>query len=109
MDQDNRIITVPIYQSIQGGTNMKTSSFVALKNALLVGASLFPIAVVAHHSRAHYGQEIVEMDAEIMDIDWRNPHVTFTTKAKNAAGEDEISLTSVIKRERRKFTISTSR
>ena len=69
---------------------MKNASVVAPVTAVVLGASLLPIAVFAHHSRAHYGQEVVELDAEIMDIDWRNPHVTFTMKAMNATGEEEI-------------------
>ncbi len=58
--------------------------------AVLFGAAFIPIATFAHHSRAHYGQDVVEMDAEIVQIDWRNPHVTFTMNAISAAGEEEL-------------------
>jgi hypothetical protein len=77
-------------QFIQGETIMSKTAAVTLRNVLLLGASLLPLVVLAHHSRAHYGQEIVELDAEIVDIDWRNPHVTFTMKAMNEAGEEEM-------------------
>ena len=69
---------------------MKNTSVVTQISAVLLGASLAPIAAVAHHSRAHYGQDMVELDAEIIDIDWRNPHVTFTMKTTSAAGEEEL-------------------
>ncbi len=69
---------------------MKITRVVNIRNSLLIGASLLPFTVLAHHSRAHYGQEIVELDAEIVEIDWRNPHVTFTMKAMNAAGKAEL-------------------
>jgi hypothetical protein len=69
---------------------VKITRVVDLRNTLLIGASLLPFTVLAHHSRAHYGQEIVELDAEIVEIDWRNPHVTFTMKAMNAAGKAEL-------------------
>lgn len=38
----------------------------------LVLATWLP-AALAHHGRAHYGEEIVEMSAEIIEISWRNP------------------------------------
>lgn len=69
---------------------MKIARVVDLRNTLLIGASLLPFTVLAHHSRAHYGQEIVELDAKIVEIDWRNPHVTFTMEAMNAAGKAEL-------------------
>ncbi len=59
-------------------------------SAVLLGASLAPVATFAHHSRAHYGQDVIEMDAEILQVDWRNPHVTFTMKTTSTAGEDEL-------------------
>ncbi len=69
---------------------MKKPSVLLLVGAVLFGAALTPIATFAHHSRAHYGQDVVEMDAEIVQIDWRNPHVTFTMNAISAAGEEEL-------------------
>ncbi len=69
---------------------MKKPSVLLLIGAVFFGATLTPIATFAHHSRAHYGQDVVEMDAEIVQIDWRNPHVTFTMNAISTAGEEEL-------------------
>ncbi len=69
---------------------MRKPSALLRTGAVLFGAALIPLATVAHHSRAHYGQDVVEMDAEIVQIDWRNPHVTFTMNAISAAGEEEL-------------------
>ncbi len=69
---------------------MKKPSVRIQIGAVLFGAALTPLATFAHHSRAHYGQDVVEMDAEIVQIDWRNPHVTFTMNTVSAAGEDEL-------------------
>ena len=69
---------------------MKATSVAVRLGTVLLGASLAPIAAVAHHSRAHYGQDVIELDAEIMEIDWRNPHVTFTMKTISDAGEEEL-------------------
>ena len=60
------------------------------KFLLLALASSFAISALAHHSRAHYGAEIVEMAAEIVQVDWRNPHVTFTMRVTNEAGQEEL-------------------
>ena len=69
---------------------MKNTSVAAWIGAVLLGASLIPLTTLAHHSRAHYGQDVIEMDVEIMQIDWRNPHVTFTMKTTSTAGEEEL-------------------
>ena len=69
---------------------MRKPSVLLRTGAVLIGAALIPLATVAHHSRAHFGQDVVEMDAEIVQIDWRNPHVTFTMNAISAAGEEEL-------------------
>ena len=57
---------------------------------LIVTMSALSAVANAHHSRAHFSEEIVEMAAEIVEIDWRNPHVTFTMRATNAAGEEAL-------------------
>jgi len=69
---------------------MNKTNIVVLSNAVFFSASLLPLTILAHHSRAHYGQEIFELDAEIIAVDWRNPHVTFTMEAMNPEGELEI-------------------
>ncbi len=69
---------------------MKNTSFAARISTVLLGASLTPLATFAHHSRAHYGQDVIEMNVEIMQIDWRNPHVTFTMKTTSTAGEEKL-------------------
>ena len=67
---------------------MDHSHLTARISLLLCAASLAPVAALAHHSRANYGDEIVELDAEILAIDWRNPHVTFTISTSSASGEE---------------------
>ena len=52
-------------------------------------AALISHGVFAHHGRAHYGEETVEMAAEIIEISWRNPHITFQVRAINEAQEEE--------------------
>ena len=69
---------------------MDHSKLVARIGFVLCAASLAPVASLAHHSRAQYGDEIVELDAEIVAVDWRNPHVTFTMRATSDSGEEAI-------------------
>lgn len=68
---------------------MKNFSLVALLTGLLT--SHF---AAAHHgpptdSSLFYTDRIVEMDAEIITIFWRNPHVRFKVKIVNDYGEEE--------------------
>ena len=86
-------VTTPGYDEIPSVTGMRRSpmdcsKLVARIILVLCAASMAPVAALAHHSRAHYGDEIVELDAEIVAIDWRNPHVTFTIRAPSASGEE---------------------
>ncbi len=43
----------------------------------------------AHHSVAYYGDELVELAGEIVDVNWRNPHVGITVEAVNDRGLSE--------------------
>ncbi|MYF70077.1 MAG: hypothetical protein F4053_05070 [Proteobacteria bacterium] len=67
---------------------MHHSKLIARISLVLCSVSLGPIATHAHHSRAHYGDETVEFDAEIVAVDWRNPHVTFTIRAMSGSGNE---------------------
>ncbi len=84
------MILASVSQSGEGCTTMKNTSVPVQISAVALGVSLVPTAAIAHHSRAHYGQDIVELDAEVMGIDWRNSHVTFTMKTTPAGGEEEL-------------------
>jgi hypothetical protein len=50
-----------------------------------------PATVLAHHSTANYDRSsILEMEAELVSVSWRNPHTRFTVKTENSAGTTEI-------------------
>ncbi len=51
---------------------------------------MLPPPASAHHSTAFYGKETVELEGELVDIKWRNPHVTWKLKVINEAGEEEL-------------------
>ena len=53
-------------------------------------AALVSHGAFAHHGRTHYGEEIVETSAEIIEIRWRNPHITFQMRELNDAQEEKI-------------------
>ena len=50
----------------------------------------FPVAVYGHHSRSHYSDEIQEIEGELVAVHWTNPHVGFTVKVVNEAGQEEL-------------------
>ena len=45
---------------------------------------------LAHHSDALYSQAVIQVEGEVVSVKWRNPHVTWTLKAVNDAGKDEL-------------------
>lgn len=49
-----------------------------------------PFLSYAHHSRAHYSEEIQEINGELLELIWRNPHAGFTLAVETRAGEREI-------------------
>lgn len=70
--------------------NMNHSKLVTRISPILCMALLAPPSTLAHHSRAHYGDETVEFEAEIVAVDWRNPHVTFTIRSMSGSGEEAL-------------------
>lgn len=50
----------------------------------------FPIITQAHHSTAFYSEEIVELEGELVGVEWRNPHVTWQLMVTSNAGEEEL-------------------
>ena len=43
--------------------------------------------VLAHHSRAHYGNVETTMKGTVVEYKWRNPHVYVTWDVKDASGK----------------------
>lgn len=52
--------------------------------------TLLPLAASAHHSVAYYGDEVIELVGELVEVEWRNPHVRLTVEAVNDRGVPEI-------------------
>ena len=71
----------------------------ALACAALAAAGL-PATVAAHHS--FFGrfdtQRLVELEGEVTEVLWRNPHAYFTVVADGVAWEIETSSLTVLKR-----------
>src|SRR5947207_14863884 len=72
--------------------------------ALAVLATLiaFPLALFAHHSRAHYGTEEISTTGTVIEYKWRNPHVFVVWEVKDQSGKatqwvgEMASVTSMI-------------
>jgi hypothetical protein len=57
---------------------------------LYATVALLPFIASAHHSTAEYdGAVIEEIAGTLTGVRWRNPHVRFTVRSENAAGEFE--------------------
>ena len=47
-----------------------------------------PLVLNAHHSQAEYDRgSIIEFEAELVDVRWRNPHVMITVRAEGEDGQ----------------------
>jgi hypothetical protein len=64
---------------------MKSGQLVALVVVAM------PVAAVAHHSLLGYDtNELVELQGEVTDIFWRNPHIRLTISTTADTGQEEI-------------------
>ena len=53
-------------------------------------AILLPSVAQSHHSQAYFSDEFTQMEGEIVELQWRNPHVKFSLRMENDAGEEEL-------------------
>jgi|SaaInl5LU_22_DNA_1037371.scaffolds.fasta_scaffold02960_7 hypothetical protein len=60
--------------------------------ALVLGLILVSTSTFAHHSRSHYSRDWSELEGEIVNVHWRNPHIYFTLKTSGDDGEDRLVL-----------------
>ena len=60
-----------------------------MKNATLL-LFVLPVVASAHHSRAEFSDEIREIEGELVEVSWRNPHPVLTLKVVGDAGEEEL-------------------
>ena len=49
-----------------------------------------PILAGAHHSRAEFSDEMIEVEGEIVDVAWRNPHPVITIRAVDDGGAEKL-------------------
>lgn len=54
----------------------------------LLSLALLPAATTAHHSFAIYSNERIEMEGDIVDIRWQNPHVIVELRTMGVNGEE---------------------
>jgi len=61
------------------------------KAALAYTAVLsLPTAALAHHSRAHYAPEMIEIEGELVEVNWRNPHASLALAVTTDSGQREV-------------------
>ena len=70
--------------------------------AILATLIAFPLALFAHHSRAHYGTDESTTIGTVIEYKWRNPHVFVVWEVKDQSGKatqwvgEMASVTSMI-------------
>ena len=61
----------------------------AIGLAALTCFAFLPLAASPHHSVAYYGDEVLELAGELVEVEWRNPHIRLTVEAVNDQGVAE--------------------
>lgn len=56
----------------------------------LIGLAAISNIALAHHSTAHYSREWTDLNGEIVNIRWANPHILFTLKTSDIDGEEKL-------------------
>ena len=52
-----------------------------------IGCLLVSLQLQAHHSRAEFTGDIIELEGELTDVRWNNPHPTFKIRLSDGSGE----------------------
>ena len=65
---------------------MRSTALSVFAVALLAGA----VPATAHHSTAFYADDFVELEGELVRVDWINPHVRFVLKTIGADGAEKL-------------------
>ena len=51
---------------------------------------LLPSIAASHHAQGFVSDEFTQMEGELVEVHWRNPHVKFTLRTESGAGEEEL-------------------
>ena len=67
------------------------SNLLQLKSPF-VGLVLLAISgnIFAHHSRSHFSRDWSELEGEIVEVHWVNPHIYFTLKTTGSDGRERL-------------------
>lgn len=58
--------------------------------ALAFGMAVSSIVALGHHSQSFFSDEFSRLEGELVEVDWRNPHIKFTLRIENSDEEIEI-------------------
>jgi len=81
---------------------VRISRVLAVALCALIVVSFGTSVALAHHSRAHYGNEEMTTKGSVIEYKWRNPHVFVVWEAKDQSGKstqwvgEMASVTSMI-------------
>ena len=60
-------------------------------SAAFLWVAIVPLVASGHHAvSAFRAGELAEIEGELVSVDWRNPHISFTVRTTNEEGEDDI-------------------
>lgn len=65
-------------------------ALVRFRPIIFVLLAFLPITSFAHHSRSEFSDEVIEIEGELLNVIWRNPHAGLDIRVTNDDGEDEV-------------------
>ena len=57
---------------------------------VMAALACLPATASAHHSRAEFSDSALELEGNLIDVSWRNPHPLFRLRSVNENGEEEV-------------------
>jgi hypothetical protein len=58
--------------------------------AIVLGLSVMPVIAFGHHSQSFFSDVFSQLEGELLEVEWRNPHIRFTLRTENSEGEEEL-------------------
>ncbi len=78
-------------EPVESSRGMIVARIALSKSAVGVTILLLPFISSAHHSRVDFDtSSVIEVEGELLNVTWRNPHPTFRVRASNSRGEEQL-------------------
>ncbi len=78
-------------EPVESSRGMIVDPIALSKSAVGLAFMLLPVFSSAHHSRVDFDtSSVVELEGELIDVTWRNPHPVFAVRTSNPSGDEQL-------------------